>query len=148
MKTTKLEMLWTFIFNLARVSIKKNPEYDGRALWKSIAKVLPDAQATRWILDEKIKTHIFSCVPEVKKQLDNPEEDKIYHFVRQLARLTYKTPTIKHILQIAFSSGNLIGSDDELSHEMISRIGYVFNDLNSIFTYVSREDVKKLSSLM
>ncbi len=144
MRSTKLEMMWIFIFDLAQNLMKKNPEYDGRLLWKSIAESLPNGQAIRWILDEKIKTHLFSFVTKVENELDNPNEINIHHFIRQHARLTYKAPTIKHILQIAFSSGNLIGSGNEL----ISIIDYNHYKLSSIFTYISREDVEMLSLLM
>ncbi len=124
---------------------KKTSKDGGKQTWNNIKYLLPEGKCDQWNLSDEMKKHILSTLFPVKNILDKPNESESHHFLRQHARLTVKDPTIIHIIQIGYNISQFQRNPDPI---LVQTVKYYEHKLNEIETYISQDNLEKLSKMI
>lgn len=141
---TRLDQLFTLIQQETKQFKTKYPQGDGRAFWQPMKQLFKESQikANSWQQLDKNLVDLLLALPE-KDETENIIF--INHFLRQHVRITsQEEPTLQRIMQIALNSGQFLATDGLI--EGLESFNYSQSGLDRLTTYISEDEIHKLSS--
>jgi len=143
----ELEILFNLVKNKCYKLIKKNKKFDGRAFWQPIKNELSklDIKATKWKKISKSLTNKVMKQPEyIKDGYGKEHIIENHHFIIQQVRIPLQEkPSLRKIIQIALNIGQWKGDNDK---KIMKEIDYKNSGLDNINKYISKSDIRKISS--